>query len=174
MLTNHQQGVVTFTWWQFRSICLRYIHVSLGFRMTNSIFLHARTRKSSWIKSISNELDITIHVIALQLSGHCDVINNRLWRHQQIENRAIETRGAYVKRVVFIVIYGSVMSCKNTWTLVTNCFCAHSSVILAFISLVSRNSRNKHQNNPLESAETVRLSSTYIILYLQPLRRGAN
>ena len=29
-----------------------------------------------------------------------------------------------------------------------------------------RNSGNKHQNNPLVSAETVRHSSTYIILYL--------
>ena len=28
-----------------------------------------------------------------------------------------------------------------------------------------RNSGNKHQNNPLVSAETVRNSSTYIILY---------
>ena len=36
-----------------------------------------------WIKSISNELDITIHVIESQLSGHCDVISIRLWRHQQ-------------------------------------------------------------------------------------------
>ena len=31
-----------------------------------------------------------------------------------------------------------------------------------------RNSGNKHQNNPLVSAETVRHSSTYIILYLYP------
>ena len=29
-----------------------------------------------------------------------------------------------------------------------------------------RNSGNKHQNNPLVSAETVRHSSTYIILYV--------
>ena len=29
-----------------------------------------------------------------------------------------------------------------------------------------RNSGNKHQNNPLVSAETIRRSSTYIILYL--------
>ena len=42
-----------------------------------------------------------------------------------------------------------------------NCFLAHSSVILVF-----RNSGNKHQNNPLLSAETVRHSSAYIILYV--------
>ena len=30
-----------------------------------------------------------------------------------------------------------------------------------------RNSGNKHQNNPLVSAETVRHSSTYIILYVR-------
>ena len=45
------------------------------------------------IKSISNELDITCHVFASQLSGHCDVTANRLWRHQQNVKRASETRG---------------------------------------------------------------------------------
>ena len=47
-----------------------------------------------------------------------------------------------------------------------NCFCAHSSVILVFISLVASQLRNIHQNNPLVSAETVCHSSTYIILYV--------
>ena len=47
------------------------------------MILHDRLWISPWIKSISNELDITIHVIASQLSGHCDPISNRLWRHQQ-------------------------------------------------------------------------------------------
>ena len=74
-------------------------------------FLHDRPWISPWIKSISNELDITIHVVA-QLSGYCDFISNRLWRHQQNENRASETRGRCVKLVVFIGIYGFVMSCK--------------------------------------------------------------
>ena len=39
----------------------------------------------------------------------------------------------------FSVIYGFFMSCKkynNVGTLVTNCLCAHSSVILVFISFV--------------------------------------
>ena len=44
----------------------------------------------------------------------------------------------------------------------TNRFCAHSSVILVFISRVA----NKHQNNPLVSTEKIRHSSTYIILYI--------
>ena len=43
------------------------------------------------MKSISNELDIIIHVIASQLSGHCVVISHRLWRHQQNENRVSDT-----------------------------------------------------------------------------------
>ena len=34
-------------------------------------------------KSIYNELEITIHVIASKLSRYCDAIINRLWRHQQ-------------------------------------------------------------------------------------------
>ena len=65
------------------------------------------------MKSISNESDIIIEVIASQLSGHCDVINKRLWRHQQNENRASETRGRCVKIVVLIVIYVFVMPCKK-------------------------------------------------------------
>ena len=46
-------------------------------------------RRELWIKSISNELDITIHVIASQLSGYCDVINKRLWHHQQNLNQRV-------------------------------------------------------------------------------------
>ena len=63
-------------------------------------FLHDRSWISPWIKSISNELDIINHVIASQLSGHCDIISNRLWRHQQNEKRATGTRGRGVKIVV--------------------------------------------------------------------------
>ena len=47
----------------------------------------------------------------------------------------------------------------------TNCFWAHSSVILVFISLVA-SQLGINQNNPLVSAEIVRHSSTYIILYI--------
>ena len=43
----------------------------------NGCFLHDRPWISLWIKSIYSELDIAIHVIASQLSGHCDVISNR-------------------------------------------------------------------------------------------------
>ena len=75
--------------------------------------LHDRPWISPWIKSMSNELDITIHVFALQLSGHCDVISNRLWRHQKDENQASETGGRCEKSVFFIVTYGFVMPCKK-------------------------------------------------------------
>ena len=72
--------------------------------------LHDRSWISPWIKSIFNGLDITYHVIASQLSGHCDVISNRSWRHHQNDHRAGETRGRCVKIVVYIVICGFVMS----------------------------------------------------------------
>ena len=75
-------------------------------------FLNDRLWISTWMISMSNELDIIIHVIASQLSRYCDVISNRLWRHQQKEDRASETRGRCVKTVVFIVIYVFVMSYK--------------------------------------------------------------
>ena len=48
----------------------------------------------------------------------------------------------------------------------TNCFCAHSSDFLYLFPSLLHNSGNKHQNNPLVSAESVRHSSTYIILYI--------
>ena len=104
-------------------------------------FLYDPPWISLWIKSISNELDITNLMITSQESGHCDVIRNRLWRHQWNENRASETWGGCVKIVGFIVIYGVVMSCMkwiNVCTLVTNCFCTHfESIIFVFISLVA-------------------------------------
>ena len=98
-------------------------------------FLHDRPWISPWIKSISNEFDITIHVIASQLSGYSDVINNRLWHHQQNGNPASKARGRCVKLVAFIVICTVVFSCKkenNVCTRVTTCFCTHSSVILVY------------------------------------------
>ena len=69
-------------------------------------------------------------MIVPKLSGHCDVISKRPWRHQQNNNRTNETRGRIVKIVFVIFIYGFVMSCKkwnNVCTLVTNYFCTHSS-----------------------------------------------
>ena len=131
-------------------------------------FLHNRPWISPRIKSISNELDITIYVIAPQLSGHCDVISNRLWRHQQTKNRASETRGRCEKIVVLSSFMDLLRHARNkimyvlSWRTVS----ALTRVLLWYLfpSLL-RNSGNKHQNNPLVSAETVRYSSSYIILY---------
>ena len=100
------------------------------------IFLHDRPWKPPWINSISNQLDITIHIIASQLSSHCDVISNRLW-HYQLGRKPNEwNTGSMCKdrRVI------AVMSCKkwnNICMLVTNCLWAHSSDILVFISLAA-------------------------------------
>ena len=57
--------------------------------------------------SISNELDIIIHVI------HCDAISIRLWRHQQNENRASETRGRCEKVVVLSSFMYSLCHVRN-------------------------------------------------------------
>ena len=56
------------------------------------MYLHHRPWISLWIKSISNKLGITCHLFASQLSGHYDVIANRLWCHQQNIKWASETR----------------------------------------------------------------------------------
>ena len=133
------------------------------------LFLHDRPWILPWIKSISNELDVTCHVFASQLSGHCDVIASRLWRHLQNVQRASETRGWCVKILVLAPFIDPLCHVTNkimyvlSWRTVS----ALTRVLFwcLFPSLL-RNSGNKHQNNPLVSAKTVRHASTYIILYI--------
>ena len=136
---------------------------------TKIFSLHARPWISPWIKSISKELVIAFHVIASQLSGHCDVFGNRLWRHQQNRNWVSETREWSVKVVVVSWFMDSFCPIRNK-----KCMYSRGGLLLRspecyfwclFPSLL-RISGNKHQNNPLVSAETVRHSSTYIILYI--------
>ena len=110
--------------------------------LASVIFLHNRPWISPWIKSISNELDITIHVITSHLFRYYDVISNRLWRHQQQKDRASETRGRCLYIVVFIVIYVFVMSCKkqnNVCTLATRAISTkitHSWALKQFVTRV--------------------------------------
>ena len=131
-----------------------------------TLFLHDRPWISPWIKSISNELDIVIHVIASQLSGQCDVIGNRLWRHQLNENRVSETRKRCVKIVVLSSFMDSFCCVRNkimhvlSWRTV----CALTRVLFGCL----------FQNNPLVSAETVRHSSTYVILYVNHVLSSIN
>ena len=68
---------------------------------------------SPLIKSITNELDIIFRMIMSQLSGHCDIISNQLWRHQQNENMWEWDTGKMWKDRHFVIIYGFVMSCKK-------------------------------------------------------------
>ena len=56
-------------------------------------FLHDRYWISPWIKSIYNKYDKIFHVFVPQLSGHCDVISNRFWRHPHNVNWTSETYG---------------------------------------------------------------------------------
>ena len=118
-------------------------------------FLHDRPWISPWIKSISNELDITCHVFASQSSGHCDAIADRLWRHQRNGMRASETRGLWVKILVLASFVDSLCRVRNkiVYILLWRTVCALTRVLIwcLFPSLL-RNSGNKHQNNPLVSA----------------------
>ena len=85
-------------------------------------------------------------MITSQLSGYCDVIKYWLWRQQQNVNPASEARGRCVKIFIFIIIFIVVMLCKkwnNVCTLVRNCFCTHSSVILVFVSLIASQLQTK-------------------------------
>ena len=103
-------------------------------------------------------------MLASQLSGHCDVISNRLWRHRQNVNRANETSCRCMK-IVFSGIYGFVMSCKklnDVCTPVTNCLCAHSSVILVFICLVAA---QLHNNTTITLEWAHKQFTTYTVFY---------
>ena len=74
--------------------------IFLRFHMQYTNFLHDRLWISPWIKSISNELDITCQVFTSQLCGHYDVIASRLWRHQQNVQQSSETLGWCVKILI--------------------------------------------------------------------------
>ena len=108
---NVKRRVLTyifFSYFTFHPTCgLFYQHglTLIPARITNHMFLHDRPWKSPWMKSISNELDITCHVLSSQLSGYCDAIANQLWRHQQNVKRASETRGWCVEILVFSAIH---------------------------------------------------------------------
>ena len=107
-------------------------------------------------------------MIASQLSGRCDVISNRLWRHQQNGNRVSETLGRCVRIVTLSSFMDSLCRIKNKimyvlwWRTVSALtrvlfWCLFPSLLL--------NSGNKYQNSLLVSAQKVRHSSTYTILY---------
>ena len=117
-------------------------------------FLHDRPWISPQMISISNELLITIHMSASQLSGHCDVISSWLWRHQQNENRASETRGRCVKIVVLSSFMDSFCLVSNTimYLLSWRTISGLTRVLFWYLfpSLL-RNSGNRHQNNSLDA-----------------------
>ena len=113
LVRNGQLGAPAFVKLAYSNTMNTDALVTQGARVTAAFFVHDPLWISPWIKSISHELDIIIHVITSQLSGHFDVISNRLWRHQQNKNWASETWGRCVKIFIFIIIYGFVVSCKK-------------------------------------------------------------
>ena len=92
---------------------IQYLISNDTYQLIKDYFLHNRSWISPWIKPISNGLDIVVHVIASQLSCHCDVISNRLWRYQQNETRVVETRGRCVKIVVLSSFMDSLCRVRN-------------------------------------------------------------
>ena len=52
-------------------------------------------------------------MIVSQLSSHCDIIKNRLWRQQQNEDRASETQGQCVKIVILSSFMDSLCYIRN-------------------------------------------------------------
>ena len=110
------------------------------------------------MKSISNELDINFDVIASQLSRYCDVINKRLWRYHQDEDRASE-----IKIVVLSLFMDSLCRVRNkiiyalSWRTVS---------ALTRVFFLCSFPELRSNDSPLVSAETVYHSHKYIIIYL--------
>ena len=102
-------------------------------------FLHDWPRISPWIKSISNKLDNIFHVHPSRLSRHCDVISNRLWRHQQ----GVNPTGSMCEAIVKYIFLCHVRN-KMIYVLSWQTFYAPSLVLFwcLFPSLL-RNSGNK-------------------------------
>ena len=104
----------------------------------------------------------------------CDIISNRLWCHQENVNWLCEMQGRYVKHIVFIVIYGFIMSYEYEMIYVLSWQIVSAFMRGLFWSLFPpslHNSRNKDQNNPLMSTETVHHLSPFIILYVPTAER---
>ena len=75
----HVIFILTFHWcfWQWRGLILGK---DIPCYLIRTILKNPNSYWS-WISPWTKA--ITFHVLASQLSGHCDVINNRLWCHQQ-------------------------------------------------------------------------------------------
>ena len=112
IISTFRSIVVTDAWIKLltKNLC---IYVCIYLTPSDKILLTRPIVNIAVKKSISNELDITIHVIVSQLSGHCGVINDRLWRHEQNANPASDARGRCVKIVVWIVILSSSCRVRN-------------------------------------------------------------
>ena len=102
------------------------------------------------------------------------VIHTMSWYRQPYEwckiysISATETWSRCVKIVEFIIIYIFVMSCnlKIMYVLSWTVYAFTSVLFLCLFPELQSNSRNKHQNNPLEREQTVRHSSPFTILYM--------
>ena len=96
-------------------------------------------------------------MIASQLSGRCDVISNRLWRHQQNKTRTSETRERRVKVDVFLSSFMySLCRVRNKILYVLSWRTVSALIRVLFW----------YSNYPLISSETVSHSSTYTIFYV--------
>ena len=153
-----------FTWILVRFCWIRVMFNSFVF--TKMAFLYDRLCISPWIKSISNNLNIIIHVIALQLLGYCDVFKNWLWHHQQHVNWVSETwvdlwRSLCLWSYMDLLYHvRNIIMYELSWQTV---YVLTRVLFWCLFSLLLRNSGNKHQNNHLVSAEIVHHLSTYII-----------
>ena len=132
-------------------------------------FLHDRLWILPWIKSISNKLDIIIHVITSQLYGHCDVISNQMWLHQQSVNRTSKTRGRCVQIAILSSFMDSLCHVRNKMMFVLSWQTVYVLTWVLFWCLfpsLLRNSGNKHQNNPVLSAFKRFATQVHSLLYI--------
>ena len=173
------QWVLLLLWWLIH--CLKKNHPShsvkfMHIQMLISCMFHLQwgwnswilSHDRSWIKSIYNKLDIIIYVIVSQSTGHCDVISNQLWCHKKNVN-LVRHRLDLWKSSFLLSFTDSLCHVRNKIKYVLSWWTVYELTRVLFSCLypsLLHNSENKHQNNPLMSAETIRCLSTYIILYI--------
>ena len=134
-------------------------------------FSHDRSWIPPWIKSITNELDVTWSrhnclVIVTSSTIYCDVI--RRTQTQRVRHGVDVWRSSFSSSFL-----SSLYRVRNKIIYVLSWWTVSSPTRVLFWCLfpsLLRNSGNKHQNNPFVSTEANSHSSTYIGIYIQHLR----
>ena len=116
-------------------------------------------------------------MIASQLSGHCEVISNRLWRHQQNVNRASETRRRRVKIVVLSLFMDSSCRLRNKIIYALSWRTVYALTRVLFFGVYFHRcctTRTINANITLSRAHKQFTTRVHVIFSMYSTRKGSN